>query len=68
MALTICQQQHPDDVLFHLQVNTVTCQKGLLKKIGKISKEYKFNTKLLQGKAYVCDLYLNLGMSGDSTE
>ena len=30
--------------------------KSLLKKMGKISKEYEFNTNRLHGKAYVCDL------------
>ena len=33
-----------------LEVNKLTCQKGLLKKMGKISKGSALNTKLLHGK------------------
>ena len=56
VTLTLCQQQLPDDVQFHLEVNKVTCQKGLLKKMGKMSKEYEFNTKCLHGKAFDLNL------------
>ena len=63
MTLTLCQQQRTDDVLFRLKVNKITSQTGLLKKIGKISKEYAFNTKLL----YV-SLILSQCISGNGIE
>ena len=45
VALTLCQRQHPYDILFPLKVNKVTSQKGILKRVGKISKEYDITWK-----------------------
>ena len=62
MALTLCQQQHPNDVLFHLQVNKVTYQKGLLM---KNNKEYELTQNFHTEKHMSVK---SLGMGGDSIE
>ena len=61
--LTLCQQQHPD-----LEVNKVTCQKGLLKKMRKKAKNMNLTQNFYMEKLKSVTLTLSQSMSGDGTE
>ena len=57
-TLTLCQQQHTYDVLLPPKGKQSHLSKRPSEEDGKISEEYKFNTKLLRERAKVCDLDL----------
>ena len=54
-TLTLSQQQHPVDVLLPPRGKQSHLSKGHIEKLERVSKAYEFNTKLLHGKALVCD-------------
>ena len=58
VTLTFCQQQHPDDVLLPPKGKQSHLSERPIEEDWKISKEYKFNTKLLHERAKVCVLDL----------
>ena len=51
VTLTLCQQQHLDDVVLPARGKQSHLSKERNKEDGTKSKEYEFDTKILHGKA-----------------
>ena len=51
VTLTLCQQQHPDDVVLPARGKQSHLSKGPNEADGGKNKEYEFNTQILHGTA-----------------